>query len=371
MLTNTHIAIVGAGPAGLLLARKLHLSSIPFTIFDRDESPSHRPQGGMLDLHPDTGQYALRSAGLMEEFKKVARYEDQGMRIVDKRGTLVFGDDGADSDRPEIDRGQLRDLLLRSIPDGSVRWGHALKEATKLDDGSIELHFANGVIERFDFVVGADGAWSKLRPLLSAIQPKHTGITMFELSIPDADKRYPDIAQFVGRGTLIAKGDRKTIFAQRNAKAHVRVYAALNREAVDLEQPVFEETKTSLIAEFQGWGDRLLQLIDSADEEIRPWPIYMLPVGHRWEHDERITLLGDAAHLMPPAGDGANLALRDAADLADALASDGDWKTAVRAHESVMFERAALSAADAQKMLIDGSAEDSLERMTRFMSEAI
>ncbi|MGY2239512.1 FAD-dependent oxidoreductase [Pseudomonas gingeri] len=360
MVSNPRIAIVGAGLGGLMLARMLYLKDVPFLIFDRDESASHRPQGGMLDLHVETGQYALRRGGLFEVFLQFARYEDQGFRLFDKHGALLLEKpDAASGDRPEIDRGQLRELLLESIPEDALRWGHTLRDAEQQDDGYTELRFDNGLRQRFELVVGADGAWSRVRPLVSAAVPDFTGLTLHELSIPDADTRYPDVAQKVGHGMLVAKGGQQTIFAQRNANAHIRVYAALHQQATHHG----EKTKADLLHDFDGWDASLLQLLQVAQEPVRPWPIHVLPVGHRWAHRDGVTLLGDAAHLMPPAGEGANLALRDAVDLAEALLDDEDWKAAVRAHEQVMFERAAFSAAEAHKMLLGDSAEQVQELM--------
>ncbi|NWB98434.1 FAD-dependent monooxygenase [Pseudomonas gingeri] len=360
MVSNPRIAIVGAGLGGLMLARMLYLKDVPFLIFDRDESLSHRPQGGMLDLHVETGQYALRLGGLFDVFQQFARYEDQGLRLFDQHGTLLLEKaDAASGERPEIDRGQLRELLLESIPEDTLRWGHTLRAAEQQDDGYTELHFDNGLKQRFELVVGADGAWSKVRALVSTTEPTFTGLTLHEVSIPDADARHPNVAHQVGRGMLIAKGKRKTIFAQRNANARIRVYAGLYHQATPHEA----KTRGDLLHDFQDWDASLLQLLQVADEPVRPWPVHVLPIEHRWEHRTGVTLLGDAAHLMPPAGEGANLALRDAVDLADALLDERDWKAAVRAHEQVMFERAALAAAEAHKMMMADSPEENLERM--------
>jgi 2-polyprenyl-6-methoxyphenol hydroxylase-like FAD-dependent oxidoreductase len=331
------VAIVGGGPSGLLLARILHLAEIEFAVFERDESPFHRPQGGMLDLHAETGQYALKRAGLFDEFKKFARYDDQGQRLFDQHGTLLFEKDAKSGDKPEIDRAHLREILLRSIPADAVRWGYWLSEVAQLDNGVFELRFGNGAVETFDFFVGADGAWSKVRALVTPVLPESVGLTLFELSIDDADARYPEIAELVGHGTFGATGGDKTILAQRNANAHIRVYAVLPEDDPAL---IAEQTRESLAAQFEGWDGKLLQLISSANEAVRPWPIYTFPVGHRWEARDGVTLIGDAAHLMPPAGEGANLALRDAADLGEALTVEENRFRAVRAFETVMFERA-------------------------------
>ena len=86
MTSPARIAIVGGGPGGLTLARILYMRGIAATVFERDAHAFERPQGGTLDLHATSGQAAIRQAGLDAAFKIVARYEDQGMRVLDKTG---------------------------------------------------------------------------------------------------------------------------------------------------------------------------------------------------------------------------------------------------------------------------------------------
>lgn len=164
------LAILGAGPSGLALGRLLEVANIDFVIFDKDESAewaSGRGGSGTLDIHGNSGQLALKEAGLIDQFKSIARL-DSMTTMVDMNGKVYakLGEDG-NADRPEIDRKDLRALLLDSIPKSKIRWGMRVKEVQK-DDGSMTIHFADGSVESgFRLVVGADGAWSKARNLVS------------------------------------------------------------------------------------------------------------------------------------------------------------------------------------------------------------
>ena len=117
------IAIVGAGPAGLTLARILHVHGIGTSVYERDPSPHARPQGGTLDLHPESGQYALEAAGLAEQFHALARCEGEEHKIFSPSGDLlVHHVPDAPGGRPEIDRTDLRDLLTGSLPAATIHW---------------------------------------------------------------------------------------------------------------------------------------------------------------------------------------------------------------------------------------------------------
>jgi len=377
MEKKLRIGIVGGGPGGLVLARVLQVHGVEAVVFEREEHAAVRPQGGSLDMHAESGQYAIACAGLTEEFKKIARYEDQETRVYDKHGVLRFLDaDVTGKERPEVDRGHLREMLLESLNEGVVRWGHDLRVAEPLGDGTVVLVFKNGVREVFDLVVGADGAWSRVRPLVSEAKPIYSGVMFVELGIDDADRRYPELAKLIGRGLTFAIGDSKAIIGHRDAGAHLGLYVAMRvpedwGKTSGLDWTSSEAVKASLAGYFEGWSETLVELIrrsGESGETIAPRPLYALPVGHRWEAREGVTLLGDAAHLMSPfGGDGANLAMWDAADLGLALAAGGDWRMAVRRFEEAMFVRAEEAAAGAAGAMEEVFSEEGLEHMVAQM----
>jgi 2-polyprenyl-6-methoxyphenol hydroxylase-like FAD-dependent oxidoreductase len=358
--SRPRIGIVGGGPAGLTLARILQVRGIASVVFEREAYFGERPQGGTLDMHPDTGQFALRCAGLEPAFQRVARYEDQGVHIVDKHGRILFDDQSNQGDRPEVDRAQLRRILLDSLPPGVVRWGQAPQSAEAQSDGTFELTFNDGSApERFHLLVGADGAWSQIRPLVSAVQPEYEGILFVEFHLSDVgtehDRQHPEIAELVGHGKMFALGDCKGILAQRNSNGHVYGCAAFHAPRTWLA------AKAKLIGLFDGWSENLLRLIYESDDRMIALPLSFLPAGHSWENRPGVTLLGDAAHVMSPfSGEGANLAMRDAADLALALADCADWKSAVARFEPLMCHRAGVAAAAALTALRDVFAEAGL-----------
>ncbi|MEV5237913.1 FAD-dependent monooxygenase [Streptomyces cinnamoneus] len=337
------IAIVGAGLGGLALARVLHVNGIEAVVHEREPSRDARGQGGMLDLHSGTGQRALREAGLIDQFHAIARREGQDLRLLEPDGTLLLQEDTPDDaplERPEVDRADLRNLLLDSLPGHAVRWGHALEHA---DDGL--LHFADGSSATYDLLVGADGAGSRVRALLTDARPAHTGQNVVELGIPDIDRTHPDLAAMVGRGNYWVLGDGQSLSAQRNGDGRVRVYLGFHTgedwfatSGIPFDDPA--AARARLIDLFTGWDSRFTALIAACDGTVLPRPITTLPVGLTWPSRPGVTLLGDAAHLMPPVGQGANMAMLDGALLGLALAAHpDDFPAAVKAYEHEMFER--------------------------------
>lgn len=359
MNTSLRIAIVGAGPGGLTLARILQRHGLAVSVFERERGPLERPQGGTLDLHVESGQLALQHAGLKEAFQQIARYEDQGSRLMDQHGRLLFEAPNPETgDRPEVDRTALRQILLDALPEGCVHWGVGIDAIRPAGNARWTLHQDGITHGPFDLVVGADGAWSKVRPLLSPYLPQYSGLTFIEFGIDDVDRQHPHIAKLVGRGKLDVEGGAKAITVQRNANAHLRGYAIFR---VPTDWAVDHLSLAALKAQFEGWHADILALFDAANTTVKARHIHALPVGHRWHHRQGLTLIGDAAHLMSPfGGEGVNAAMLDAAELAQHLLETPGCSAAVQAYENHMFERVMPAARDSAEGAATQLSHDSL-----------
>ncbi|KAF7327420.1 Major facilitator superfamily multidrug-resistance DHA1 sub-family [Mycena kentingensis (nom. inval.)] len=341
---------VGAGIGGLTLARILQLNksrSLIFTIYDSDANASARAAfGGSLDLKYESGQRALKDAGLHTEFLKLCRPVGEQLRILNQAGK-VFYESPENEDafyNPEIDRGQLRALILDSLQPNTVQWGHkAIGITRNSETNKYTVEFASGASQGdVDIVVGADGAWSKVRPLEKVwpdSAPIYSGVTFLETKLDTA--AHPEFAALVGPGAMFALGDGKGVLAQHNSGEVLRLYSAARvpEDWAKTSRVALSPTPVAAMLEdhFADWDPAIRELINAGENPIMR-PIYALPYDSQPRKEtHNIVLLGDAAHLMSPfAGEGVNLAMADAADLARVLVRG----TPLEKYEALMRNRA-------------------------------
>jgi len=306
----------------------------------------------MLDIHDYNGQLAIEAAGLTDEFRGLVLEGRQEYRVLATDGTVLFdqADDGTGG-RPEVQRGELRQVLLDALPPGTVRWGHKVTSARGLGDGRHEVTFADGTTVVTDLLVGADGAWSRVRPLLSAATPEYTGMSYVETWLFDGDTRHPAAARAVGGGSLWALAPGKGIQAHRERGDTLHTYVALSEPrdwfaAIDLTATV-----ERIAREFDGWAPELTALLTDSDTSPVVRSLHTLPIEHRWDRVPGVTLVGDAAHLALPNGEGANLAMQDGAELGKALAAHpDDVEAALTEYEQAMFPRSTEAAIDGAEL---------------------
>ncbi len=354
------IAIIGGGLSGLTAARVLQVNGIKSAVFELETDRNARMQGGMLDIHAETGQRALRAARLYGEFLQNIHPGGEAMRILDRHGTVLRDErDHGQLERPEIKRGTLRDLLLDSLDDGTVRWGSkiaAVKYARHNAAAKYEVELADGNAFTADLLIGADGAWSKVRPLVSQAFPSYSGISFVEVDLFNADARHPAEAAAMGAGMLFALGGETGILGHRESDGSLHVYLGhrANEDWLDtIDFSGIQTSKRAILELLDGWNDALRGMISNADTPLVPRRIHALPIGHSWPRVPGVTLMGDAAHLMSPfAGEGANLAMFDASELALSIAGQPDnVEAALAAYETGMFARSAASARDSAASL--------------------
>ncbi|MBH8605185.1 NAD(P)/FAD-dependent oxidoreductase [Thermoactinomyces sp. CICC 10522] len=376
-LQEKSIAIIGGGPGGLMLALILQRNGIKATIYEREPDDKNMERGGSLDIHEDTGQLVLKEAGVYEQFLSKARFEGEDFRLFDKTGKIYLDED-ADEEygaRPEIDRGELCALLLNALDKECIQYGYKLDKCIPLENGKTELHFENGQIEIADLVIGADGAFSRVRPILASEDISYSGLTMLEMNVVNAAVNHPDLASFHKRGTVFALDEGKGIIGQLNGNGTIKVYVGLkvNRDWLDrcgipFNKP--KKAKEAILDLFGDWDEQLKNYIRYAEDTIIPRRIYMLPVGFKWQRHPRITLIGDAAHLMSPfAGEGVNLAMFDAYHLALAIMDNqNNVSKAIEIYEEKMFAYSSEAAAESKANLELCFGDHAAERLMNVMN---
>lgn len=349
-LQNKSVAIVGGGPGGLILARLLQLHNINVTVFERDAGPQVRQQGATLDLHTESGLEALRRAGLLSEFYQLYRPEAGKLRITDKFAQIKM-DDHEDAlhqeDRPEIDRGPLREMLINSLAPGTIVWDCHFISMEAAGDGW-RLQFRNNVDVYADYVVGADGANSRIRPYITSIGPVYSGVTIIEGGLYEGARYAPGLWELVKGGKLFSFGDEQSLIVTTKGDGSISFYTGCKVPenwvqycGIDFQSK--ESVHQWFRESFGSWALVYQELFNGETCYFVPRPQYHYPLDQQWKSLPNLTILGDAAHRMPPyAGEGVNMAMQDAMELAECLISNqyASFPEAVQIFEAGMLKRA-------------------------------
>lgn len=383
LLKDKQIAIIGAGPGGLTLARLLQLKGADVKVYERDFGREARVQGAIVDLHFDSGLKVMEAADLMDAFKINYMAGADKYRMLDQDANILLDEQTQDAEisfghahfRPEIDRGALRNLLIDALLPDTVVWDSQLISMAE-QDHCLELRFKNGSMATADLVIGADGYRSKIRPYVTDITTRYSGATIIQGEIDDPETACPEIYALINKANLTAMGSGKTIAAQPRGDGGLTFYAAslypqdwIITSGIDFSDS--EAVCTYLVNYYQDWNPVFFALFKACNH-FSPRPLNYFPLDQSWEAKSNVTLLGDAAHLMPPSGEGVNTAMLDALDLADCLTGGEfpDLQTAIAAYEKQMLSRAAILGAEALEGIKDfaSPSDESVKKLIALFS---
>lgn len=323
---------MGGGPGGLTLARLLQLSGTDVKVYERDLDENARVQGSPLDMHDDSGLKAIIAAGLLDEFKRNFLPGADREKIMNEQAEVFFSDhdekvkEDFDSPvfRPEISRGALRKMLLDSLQPDTIVWNSHFISMEKKGEGWL-LNFKNRHSVYADIVIGSDGANSKIRPYITNAKPFYSGITMLEGNVFSAENHAPNMSALLNGGKIMAFGKGKNILMGQKGNDEIGFYASFRTtETWAADSGLNFADRAEILQwfdqEYSEWAGVWKELFQAATLPFIPRPIYCMPFDQTWEAVPNCTIIGDAAHVMPPfAGEGANMAMLDALELSTAL----------------------------------------------------
>ncbi|MBB3228226.1 2-polyprenyl-6-methoxyphenol hydroxylase-like FAD-dependent oxidoreductase [Luteibacter sp. Sphag1AF] len=341
------VAIVGAGPGGLCLAQGLRKHGMLFDVYERDAAPDSRTQGYRIRID-HTGQEALRACQSEADhdlFQRTCALPVAGTRVLDTQGNDVTDRwvdawrkepaDADDADR-SAHRQTMREVLMRGIDD-HMHFAKAFARYEEHAEG-VTVHFTDGTHVDVDVLVGADGVQSAVRrQRLPGHDPVDTdSVCIYGKTWPDAYSGCP--ATLKNSTSIVFADGMSVILDAMRFDASVRdndlsrvddyLYWAIigTREAFGLPEgtPVSlrKDQLAALVHEATAsWAPSVHGVFTHGDSSTLAMAAIHSAGGVPVWESSRVTVMGDAVHVMSPAGGlGANTALRDAQVLTECLA---------------------------------------------------
>jgi tetracycline resistance monooxygenase len=324
-LKDKKIAIIGAGPIGLTMAKLLQQNDIDVTVYERDNDAKARIWGGTLDLHEGSGQEALKKAGLLENYFDKAK--PMGRTLTDEQGNVFFSKK-PEFGSPEINRNNLRTLLLGSLNSDTVVWD---RKFTGLEEqnGQWLLHFENEMSVTADFVIGANGGMSNARKQVTDAEVEYTGTYIIQGEIMQPEINCREFFNLCDNNILMTSNNGINLVANPNNNGALGYNITFTKPEKWVQENGldFKNTESIIIFlsnMFSDWNEIYKQLFRATTSFVG-LPARLLPIDKPWKSNRPlpITLIGDADHLMPPfAGEGVNTGLMDALVLSENLINE-------------------------------------------------
>lgn len=366
-LSPFHVLIVGGGIGGLCLAQGLKKSGISVAVYERDASAQFRHQGYRISIKEE-GSQALRDCLPEFLFKLcVATAIRTATRLVvmDPQLQIKFSRPLPHPPTPDetgfgVNRLTLREILLAGLEE-IVHFGKMCEQVEQVGNGQVRACFTDGTTATGDLLVGADGTNSVIRQFV--VPEARTDILGYAIYgktpiqsetldwIPDLlmDGFVRIVApEGTGMGIATCRPVETAASARRSLAPTIHLTdipgyfswtLSLNEALRDAESPTLYQYARTLVNK---WHPALRRLVDEADiPTIFPvWISSAQPV-QPW-HNPNVTLLGDAIHTMSPGrGEGANVALRDAAllqhNLVEATQNRTSLAQAIATYEQEML----------------------------------